>query len=361
MPVQLTSISNTQSFGVWLERTNQALLVISTNVITTGLGSQGALTNGNGFVNGTFGAVTLVANTARGGNATTSSVMAISSNLTVNTTVLVGNATSNVTLGYTGANSLVYARTNTDGRVLVSAQNKSAGVSAVTAFVAESDAATGTVNFAEFGITGSGFSNSLFTVVGPLAGYIHSTNGAMAVGTTSAQPLVFYTGGKLAANERMRVTPTGNVGIGNTNPDAKLTVTGTANVSGAVQFGSTLSVAGNLSTVGTFTINSIAQAYSTSYSISTTALQTIDSFALASYRSAEYLIQISDGATNHQTTKILVTHNGTTTLSTEYGTLTTNTSMGTFTTDISTGSVRLRMTPTIAPATLKLYRTMITA
>lgn len=42
-----------------------------------------------------------------------------------------------------------------------------------------------------------------------------------------------------------------NVGIGNTTPDAKLAVTGTANVSGAVSFGSTLNVSGTITAQNT--------------------------------------------------------------------------------------------------------------
>jgi hypothetical protein len=45
----------------------------------------------------------------------------------------------------------------------------------------------------------------------------------------------------------------GNTGIGNTLPDATLAVTGTANVSGIVNFGSTLNVAGQLNTSNSIT------------------------------------------------------------------------------------------------------------
>ena len=47
----------------------------------------------------------------------------------------------------------------------------------------------------------------------------------------------------------------GNVGIANTLPNATLAITGTANVSGVVTFGSTLTVTGNVTTSGYFTGN----------------------------------------------------------------------------------------------------------
>jgi hypothetical protein len=51
----------------------------------------------------------------------------------------------------------------------------------------------------------------------------------------------------------MRITQGANVGVGNTNPNAKFQVTGTANVSGAVNFGSTFA-AGNTTVNGTLNV-----------------------------------------------------------------------------------------------------------
>jgi hypothetical protein len=59
-------------------------------------------------------------------------------------------------------------------------------------------------------------------------------------------------GGSSAA-EHMRITASGNVGIGNTAPDAKLAVTGTANVSANVRIGGTTTLAANV-VLGTTTI-----------------------------------------------------------------------------------------------------------
>jgi hypothetical protein len=53
--------------------------------------------------------------------------------------------------------------------------------------------------------------------------------------------------------EYMRISPTGNVGIGNTAPNAKLAVTGTANVSGAVAIAGITTLSANI-VLGTTTI-----------------------------------------------------------------------------------------------------------
>ena len=52
----------------------------------------------------------------------------------------------------------------------------------------------------------------------------------------------------------MTIAPTGNVGISNTSPNAKLAVTGTANVSGNVIFGENFTVVGNTRLTGIVTI-----------------------------------------------------------------------------------------------------------
>jgi hypothetical protein len=54
--------------------------------------------------------------------------------------------------------------------------------------------------------------------------------------------MAFSTRSSDTVAERMRITATGNVGIGNTAPNATLAVTGTANISGAVSIGGTLIV-----------------------------------------------------------------------------------------------------------------------
>ena len=85
----------------------------------------------------------------------------------------------------------------------------------------------------------------------------------------------------------------------------------------------------------------------------------VDTFAIAAYRSAKYIVQITQG-TNYQVSEILVIHNGTITTTTEYGMMNTNGSLGTFATDINTGNVRLLVTMGSATsATINISRTTI--
>ena len=49
-----------------------------------------------------------------------------------------------------------------------------------------------------------------------------ASEGNLAIGTGSSASIKFNTGGSTAANERMRIDPTGKVGIGITNPAAQI-------------------------------------------------------------------------------------------------------------------------------------------
>jgi hypothetical protein len=85
----------------------------------------------------------------------------------------------------------------------------------------------------------------------------------------------------------------------------------------------------------------------------------IDTFSSSIYRSAKYLIQITEG-TSYHTTEISIIHDGSTTYSTEYGTIKTNELLSTFDSDIDTGNVRLLATPASSSSTtFKIVRTSI--
>ena len=79
----------------------------------------------------------------------------------------------------------------------------------------------------------------------------NSITGTEFLGTTNNQPLVIRTNN----TERMRVTATGDVGIGTNSPAATLDVVGTAQVSGNTSVGGNLSVGGNGSVTGDLTVD----------------------------------------------------------------------------------------------------------
>jgi hypothetical protein len=96
-----------------------------------------------------------------------------------------------------------------------------------------------------------------------------------------------------------------------------------------------------------------------STSVAATSTTAIDTFSLSTYRSAKYIVQITQGA-NYQVSEVLVIHNGTTTSMTEYGVLETNGGLATITSDVSAGNVRLLVTMASATAaTIMIERTIL--
>ena len=150
----------------------------------------------------------------------------------------------------------------------------------------------------------------------------------------------------------------------------------TGNFSSAMFIGGALGVQGALSVTGTTTlsggatVNGIATFTGTSlvtsgipivYDSSNVSVgnvvTTIDTFALATYRSAKYVLTISNsGNTAYQSTEVLVIHDGTTPYLQDVSVFTGAAPIMTFTTIISTGNVILQGTGTATGNTVKVQR-----
>lgn len=93
---------------------------------------------------------------------------------------------------------------------------------------------------------------------------------------------------------------------------------------------------------------------------STTSQQLVDKFEVDDYRSAKYLVQMTNG-TDYHVTEVLLMHDGTDTYITEYGTMYTNNSLGTISADIINNFVRLLVTPAnTSTTTVKGHRITVT-
>jgi hypothetical protein len=119
----------------------------------------------------------------------------------------------------------------------------------------------------------------------------------------------------------------------------------------------------------TFTNNLTANSYNvgadvgistTRTTVATTAATTIDSFAIATFRSARVQVQITQG-TNYQTSDVLIIHNGTTANIVEYGSIATNDYLGTFSSTVSGGNCLLQINMSSATSsTVKVLSQRIT-
>jgi len=139
-----------------------------------------------------------------------------------------------VDAGTTTSYNVISGKGSINNYLQLNIQNRSAGNTASSDVVATADNGTESANYIDMGINSSGFSNTAYPILnGVNNGYLYSTGNDFIIGNGSANRfLSFFTGGYLAANERMRITGTGLVGIATTTPTEKLQVEGNIRLSG---------------------------------------------------------------------------------------------------------------------------------
>ena len=325
MSVSINTVSNSQSFGVWLERTNQMISIIASNAVTADASTNGSITTGNSAVNGYFSAnVMIVTGNLRGGNVSTANTLTVSSNVTFSANALMN---ANVTV-----NSSLTVLSNTTLANLVVTTAKVTGAANLTTV-----AVTGHSNLATVTVSGNAtVSGALFTVTNNanVAGDLLVVGNLYVNGTTT------YSGTTLANGDSIPVL-NDTYKLGNTT-------------NRFIVFSSNASVANTLS------FSNVSVATTTNYSFPNSTIQTVDSFPIATYRSAEYLVQLAN-STSHQVSKILGVHDGSAGYVTEYGMMLSNVSLGVFSATVSGGNFNLQCTPTSNTSIqAKIHRVVIT-
>ena len=106
--------------------------------------------------------------------------------------------------------------------------------SASTDLVLTADNGSDADNYLDLGINGSGFDTLEWTINGANDGYLYASDGNLSIGVAGSKYVSFFTGGTLISDEKLRITSTGDVGIGSTEPQGKLHVEGNVRVSGIV-------------------------------------------------------------------------------------------------------------------------------
>jgi hypothetical protein len=156
------------------------------------------------------------------------------------------------TTGTTLPNTSFQAFTTGDYYMQANQQNLSSGASASADWVITANNGDDTVNYTDLGMASSGYNYPDFSAIKANSTYLIGTGsdvrivaGKFGASSPGAQDIVFVAGSLKDTEERMRVKgDTGNVILNNvanpTDTGEKLQVTGSAKITGATSFGSTV-------------------------------------------------------------------------------------------------------------------------
>ncbi len=144
---------------------------------------------------------------------------------------------------FTAALGEMYA--NTNGFAQFYAQNLNGGASASTDIVAYNNLGDGTNNFIDMGIASSNYTEVAYPIFTPASGYLYNDGGELIIGTATAnKDVILFAGGVQLTNEAIRIKAADQ----SVELASDLTVVGTADVTGAASFGSTVLLAANPTT-----------------------------------------------------------------------------------------------------------------
>lgn len=196
--------------------------------------------------------------------------------------------------------------------------------------------AAGTGTFAN--VTSNGFVNGAS---------VYSSGAISAAGTITANRLQSNTAVVGATIQGSTSMLTGTFVANTSITTAGLLASGEATVNSLV---TNTSVTGN-----TFILNGNVA------TTSTTGAVTLDTFAASEYRTAHYLVQVTDNtALQYHSTQIFLIHNGTNVYQSEYNLIFTDAVLGTFDSSLVSGQIALTFTATSATnKTIKVLRTGI--
>jgi hypothetical protein len=339
------------------------LATVNSNVGT--FGGTGAIpvvtVNGKGLVTGIStvapnnGTLTLAVSgtglsgsasfTANQSGASTFTVTSNATSANTNNTIVARDGSGNfsagtITANLTGTASNVTTNANLTGDVTSIGNATAIAAGVIVNADINASAAIAVSKLAASTISGITLGNNLntLTIGTGLSG--SSYNGSSAVTIAIDSTVATLTGTQTLTNKTL------------TSPTLTTPVLGAAtatsiNASGAI-------------TANSYNVGTDVGISTTRTTVATTAATTIDSFAIATFRSARVQVQITQG-TNYQTSDVLIIHNGTTANIVEYGSIATNDYLGTFSSTVSGGNCLLQINMSSATSsTVKVLSQRIT-
>ncbi len=222
-----TVTSGTYVWPAAMPGSNMVLQSDNTGALSwvAGGGSGDFLANGTVPMTGTLkmGGNTIFGNSTSGGGLTLDST----SHATKGTLVL-QPVSGNVQIGNGVLAAALGITTSSTGASRIVMRNPNGAVGASAAVEAQSN--LNTTGIYQYGDSATS-NGSAQQAGGALSA--GGAGGLSIVSQQAAAPIRFYTAGTADGNERMRIVSTGNVGIGDTSPDALLDVAGTLGLSGS--------------------------------------------------------------------------------------------------------------------------------
>jgi hypothetical protein len=243
MTITVANVATTDTFGSWLTKTNTLATIVSQNTVTIDASSGGSLSTGNVYVNGYFGANTLVAYTGiAGGTLATGNTL----NLITNT-AFTYSGSNLVSFNANSSYSNVVITTNavyivpTGGNTTIGGNNLN--VNTVTTFIGNTTLkANNTFNI--FAVTGNATATQVTanTSNTNIVGNVYFSNTLNVTGAVSLSNTIATTGNATFSNT---ITVTGNATFSNT-----ISIAGAANVGGALSVVGAANVGGAFGVVG---------------------------------------------------------------------------------------------------------------
>lgn len=233
------AILQTVSFAVAINTVSQNFINTASPIIT------GSLTVNSNFVANSLGVFT------RTGFAN----VYTTNTLNVNNKLQVGRAN-----GYDfGITALIEIDGSQNTYVQSVIQNANSGTNASGDLVITADTGNDSVNYVDFGINGSNYSNTQYTIAGALDAYLYSSNSNLVLGTAIGKEVIFHANGTTTADRKFTINATSvtvansvNL-IGNTANFANQVTVGSLYTNGSATIAGDLVVSGNLTLSGNTT------------------------------------------------------------------------------------------------------------